>query len=146
MRKRKSTVINDENCDIFNNKGVNNEDDKNKLNSSYDNNNDNYLNDQNENNDDEAITISEEMITELKKGFTEIANTRLEFLKSYKDRLNFMQDCIINAGFNYQQAIDANNLFLIWRNVQSYKSFQNYILEHIDDPKSKNNECTKVYL
>ena len=141
LRKRKSTVIND--------------DDKDNDDEGYDNiengevNND-CNNEEIENYEEEVedkIIITEEKKQLIKERFQQIADIKTEYLKDYKQRLELMQDCICEAGFNYEQARNSKTLYLIWLSTQTLKSFEQYMIEvHKTTKGPKTVKYSKLYM
>ena len=155
MRKRKSkSVINDD--DKVNN-DIGNDDRENcYVNNDYNNeeieNYDEEVDDNDFNNKDvdnivdDNICITEDQKLSLKNSFKDLANIRNEYLSLYKQRLDILQKCILEVGFNYEQAKIANNLYLIWLSTQSFKSFEYYLIEVHKNKKSPNTKFTELYM
>ena len=108
---------------------------------------DNTENVENDHFDDDAdkkdpIVLSEISKMELREGFKTISNHFINMKSALRERLNGMQTCIINAGFNYTTAVKSVELYLIWLETQTFKSFEHYIIEMNSNKRTKDSSAS----
>lgn len=65
---------------------------------------------------------------ELREGFKTISNHFIDMKTALKERLNGMQMSITNAGFDYMAAVKSAELYFIWLETQTFKSFEDYMI------------------
>ena len=99
---------------------------------------------------DSGIQLSEDKKSNLEKGFKNIQEIKTEFRNKYTERLQYMKNCICEAGFTLESAKSEEALYRIWLNTEPFtKSFQKYIIDvyyNNQDNTIKSGEQVKAYM